>query len=158
MTALLAKPVVVEEVSNLEPVLPLLQEVRENLFHSKTEDCPSIQDNVFISICKLLFRCVSQSTKIEPSLPQTADMCSECLQHSCLAVRQYTLQYIIDQKDLVNGISRVLINLAMTEVDEGILAMSYSALAKALQLQKGDYDELYKNAMQLLSGVYMRYT
>ena len=156
MTALLEKPVVVEKVSSLEAVSPLLQEVRKNLFHSMTENCAPIQD-VFISICKLLFRCASQSTKVEPNLPQTADLCSKCLQHSCPAVRQYTLQYIIDQKDLVHGVSRVLVNLAMTEVDEGILAMSYSALAKALHLQKEDCDELYKTAVQLLTRVYMRY-
>jgi hypothetical protein len=160
VTTLLAQPMVAEEISSLEAAVPLLQEVRRNLLDSKTENWVPVQDDVFISICKLLFLCASQSTssaKFELSLPQITDLCSECLQHSCVAVRQYTLQYIIDHKDLVSEITRILINLATIEEDEGVLALLYSALAKSQYPQKGSCDKLYKGAVQLLTRVHLRY-
>ena len=160
MTTLLAQAMVAGEISSLEAAVPLLQEVRRNLLDSKTENWVPVQDDVFISICKLLFLCASQSTssaKFELSLPQITDLCSECLQHSCVAVRQYTLQYIIDHKDLVSEITRELINLATIEEDEGVLALLYSALAKSQYPQKGSCDKLYKGAVQLLTRVHLRY-
>ena len=144
----------------MQETILLLHETRSILDFNK-DGWTQLEEDVVLSSCKFLFTCASQITEAANTgvnLPQTADLCYQYLQHSSLAVRQHTLQYISDHRDLLcweeDGITQLVINLVSSEVDENILVVLYPVLTKVVNMQclcKGSCSELYSRAMQVVT-------
>lgn len=164
VTAVIAHPLVAKQryLQAFEAAVPLLCDARRYLLESDKEGQAPLQEDVTVSSCKLLFTCTYQLADVAnfaTKSRQTADLCCKCLQHSSLAVRLYVLQYISNHGDLLcwkeDGITRLLVSLVSSEVDEGILAVLYQVLAKAVD-EKCLCSELSMTAMQLVTSTALR--
>ena len=166
MTSLLAQPMIIEQPSTIDALVILLKQTWQSVLDSMKEQCSPEQEDVIVSSCKLLFICTSQPhTKpatISSSLPAITPICTECLQHSSVAVRQCTLQYILNHSELFcweeDAFISLLITHFSTEVDEMVLASLCSVLPKALKQQSHQIGSaLYKTALYHATRTYLRY-
>jgi hypothetical protein len=118
--------------SSLESTI-LSQEVDEIVFAFSNGGI-LLQEDVLVSSAKLLLT-ASQYTSSSLGLPQLSELCHKLILHQSAAVRHYTLQYILDQKNLLSSdtaeeLTTVIIQLFSTEQDEGILAVLCEILTK----------------------------
>ena len=140
--------------------LNVFQEARQCLLDSMIGESAPMLEDVLVSSCKFLFTCTSQFTKSTNTIPQTMDLCSECLRHDSVAVRQYTLQFILSSSDLLadNGLTSQLVKLFSTEQDESVLTLLCSVLIKAVEKQRCEMEmELYTAAFQHATKTHLRY-
>lgn len=160
MTSLLARPMVIEHPSNIEAAVDLIRQTRQGLLDSMKDEGTSEQD-VIVSSCKLLFICTFLHTKPK-DLPPITSLCIECLQHSSVAVRQCTVQYILNHSDLLcweeNKFTDLLIKCFSTENDETVLASLCCVLPKTLDVQSPQIGiALYRTAFHHATKNYLRY-
>ena len=144
----------------MQETILLLHETRSILDFNK-DGWTQLEEDVVVSSCKFLFTCASKITEAANTgvnLSQSADLCCQYLQHNSLAVRQNTLQYISDHRDVLcweeDGITQLVVNLVSSEVDENILVVLYPVLTKVVNMQclcKGSCSELYRRAMQVVT-------
>ena len=149
----------------MQETILLLNETR-SILDSNKESWTQLGEDVVVSSCKFLLTCASQVTEAANAsinLPQTADLYYQYLQHSSLVVRQHTLQYISDHRDVLcwekDGITQLVVNLVSVEVDENILVVLYPVLTKVVNMQclcKGSCSELHRRAMHLATRKHVR--
>ena len=149
----------------MQETILLLNETR-SILDSNKESWTQLGEDVVVSSCKFFLTCASQVTEAanaDVNLPQTADLYCQYLQHGSLSVRQHTLQYISDHRDVLclaeDGITKLVVNLASSEVDENVLVVLYPVLTKVVNMQclcKGSCSELYRKAMHLVTRKHVR--
>ena len=140
----------------------LFQDMKLSLVHCQKEDSFSQQENVSLSITKLLFTCAI-GIKNTNSFSQTYELFSECIEHESVAVRQYTVQYIMNNNALVlsqtgDEIMKLLVKQFTTEMDESVLSLVSDVLAKLTKsgcLNVGE--NLWISALECASKQYLRY-
>ena len=142
----------------LEAAEQLLQEARETLME---RDWTFMQEDVSQSISKFLIVCAS-GLRESSNNSLVFELCSECLQHTSVAVRLYILQHILDHDTIllhqnIIEFNKLLLNCFCTEEDETVLGMLCAVLAKTtgdLCLSVGE--NVWVRALELASRTYLR--
>lgn len=120
------------------------------------------QENVSLSMSKLLFTCAI-GLKSTNNISQTYELFSECIEHESVAIRQHTVQYIMNNDALVlsqtgGELIKLFVRRFTTEIDETVLSLVSDVLAK---LTKSGYlnigEDLWISALECASKQYLRY-
>ena len=134
---------------------PLLHNMNDVLFGS-TNKGMLLQEDILVSSAKLLFTASRCTTN---ALPHVSDLCRKCLLHQSSAVRQITLQFILDQglPSIAEELTALVIQLFHTETEEGLLAVLCDILVKQKAQCTRAQEELCKVAMHHVTQPHLRY-
>ena len=155
VTHLLQQPSSVEATL----LIPLLEDVKKALGSSNEERL--LEEDILVSSAHLLLT-ASQTVTLTTSLPQTSKLCRTYLLHQSSAVRQFTLQYILDQETLLSqdegdhNLTTLIVQLFSTEADEALLILLCDILTKQNMECTKTQETLYAVALHHISQVHLR--